>query len=103
MASDWVDRQFNPLFGTRLDLKIPLVTHWRCDEQVQDKKTTLNFGLSPDSFESLLTRLDGGLEEGEFCPENKFLDLQGNFNLEYVRIVDSRGVELLKDPDINLS
>lgn len=59
--------------------------------------------MEADSFESLLTRLDGGLEEGEFCPESEFLDLQGNFNLEYARIVDSKGVELLRDPDINLT
>ena len=98
MASDWVDRQFNPLFGTRLDLKIPLVTHWRCDEQVQDKKPTLNFGLSPDSFESHLTRLDGGLEEGEFCPENKFLDLQGNLSSPVRMSVD--GCMGWTDPDV---
>jgi hypothetical protein len=76
---------------------------WHLDFYEDGVQRTTVWEMEADSFESLLTRLDGGLEEGEFCPENEFLDLQGNFNLEYARIVDSRGVELLKDPDINLS
>ena len=76
---------------------------WHLDfYEIEVQRTTV-WEMEAESFESLLTRLDSGLEEGEFCPENEFLELQGNFNLEYARIVDSTGKELLIDPDLNLT
>ena len=75
---------------------------WHLDYYEDGVQRTTVWEMEAECFETLLTRLDNGLEEGEFCPESEFLDLQGNFNLEYAKIVDSNGVELLRDPDVNL-
>ena len=75
---------------------------WHLDYYEDGVQRTTVWEMEAECFETLLTRLDNGLVEGEFCPESEFLDLQGNFNLEYAKIVDSNGVELLRDPDINL-
>ena len=75
---------------------------WHLDYYEDGVQRTTVWEMEAECFDTLLTRLDNGLEEGEFCPESEFLDLQGNFNLEYAKIVDSNGVELLRDPDVNL-
>ena len=75
---------------------------WHLDYYEDGVQRTTVWEMEAECFETLITRLDNGLEEGEFCPESEFLDLQGNFNLEYAKIVDSNGVELLRDPDVNL-
>ena len=64
------------------------------------KITTEN--IEAENLDNLFDILDGGIEEGEFCPEDEFPEYEGSFNLEYVIIKDD-GEQVYKDEDFDIS
>ena len=55
-----------------------------------------------ENLDNLFDILDGGIEEGEFCPEDEFPEYEGSFNLEYMIIKDD-GEQVYKDEDFDIS
>ena len=75
---------------------------WHLDfwEDGVEKITTQN--IEAENLDNLFDILDGGIEEGEFCPEDEFPEYEGSFNLEYVIIKDD-GEQVYKDEDFDIS
>ena len=75
---------------------------WHLDfwEDGVEKITPQN--IEAENLDNLFDILDGGIEEGEFCPEDEFPEYEGSFNLEYVIIKDD-GEQVYKDEDFDIS
>ena len=74
------------------------VTFFDHDPEIQ---YTVKEEFKAESLDNLFDILDEGIEEDEFCPEEKIENNWelGSLNLEYALIFDDSGKEIYRDTD----
>lgn len=74
------------------------ITFWDHDPEIH---YLVDQEFEAESLNGLLETLNEGIENDEFCPEDKIpnnFEL-GNLNIEYAVIKDADGKEVFRDPD----